>query len=283
MTVENAVYLNSLNKAYPRNRDLIKEGDDHIRLIKATLQNTFPGMDGAITAGTEKLNKLDSTFVYDGNDLTLNSNLTVAEKTELDFGGNKLTNIDDPEEETDAVNLRSIRGSLMWPVGSIFMTIDARNPKEILGFGNWERFAQGRLIVGSGTTTDINNETRTVANETKGGAYQVKLTTDHMPEHKHPLGDAATTGAGGAHAHDVDLRVHDYAVTNSNIWTAPFGDIAGETKRFTTTQGARTKESETHTHKITGETNATGSGNFFDVIPPYIACNVWVRQADTTT
>lgn len=280
MTVEtNANFVSDFNKAYPRNRDLIKEGDDHIRLVKSVLQNTFPGMDKAVIPGSDKLNKLDKTFSYEGENLTITSNLTIAKDTDLDFGGNALENIGDPVEPTDAINLRSLQGSLMWPVGSIFMTIDARNPKEILGFGTWERFAQGRVLIGSGTTTDINNETRTVANEVKGGAFQTKLTAEHLPEHKHTLTDVSTE-EGGVHSHDVDLRVHSYAFTNSNVWTAPLGDIAGENSRFNTTDGARTKEQGSHSHKISGETDVVGKGAHFDILQPYIGCNIWVRQAD---
>lgn len=281
MTVEtNANFISDFNKAYPRNRDLIKEGDDHIRLIKSVMQNTFPGMDKAVIPNSDKLNKLDKTFTYEGEDITFNNNLTVAADKELDFGENRLTNIGDPEEPTDAINLRSLRGSLMWPVGSIYMTIDARNPADILGFGTWEKFAQGRVIIGSGTTTDINNETRTIVNESRGGGYQVKLTEDHLPEHKHSLGESATTAEGGDHSHDVDLRVHSYAFTNDNKWTAPLGEIAGENKRFTTVDGARTKTSEKHTHALGGKTDSAGKGNFFDVVQPFIGCNIWVRRAD---
>lgn len=279
MTVEtNANYISDFNKAYPRNRDLIKEGDDHIRLIKSVMQNTFPGMDGAVTAGSEKLNKLDLTFTYEGETLNINNNLQLGDGLTVDMGGAVLSNIGDPKEATDAVNLQSLQGSLMWPIGSIFMTVDSRDPKVILGFGTWERFAQGRVIVGTGTTTDANNEVRTVVNEAKGGTYQTKITEDNLPAHKHGL-SGVKTAEGGVHSHDVNLRVHDYAVVDKH-WTAPFGQIAGEDKRFTTTQGATTRDSTTHTHEVTGETDDTGKGSLFEIIPPFMACNIWVRKVD---
>lgn len=280
MTVENATYINNLNKAYPRNRDLIKEGDDHIRLIKATLQSTFPGMDGSVNAGTDKLNKLDATFTYDDSTLKINSNFEVKENTEVDFGGNKITNIGDPEEDTDAVSLKYLRGSAMWPVGSIFMTISSDNPNTILGFGKWEAFAQGRVIIGSGTTTDAANETRIFKNETKGGQYAVKLTEKNTPPHSHEKGTLAISDSG-EHDHTVDLRVHDYAVVNSNSWTVPNGDIAGEDKRFRNTIGAKTtKGSGKHSHTLSGSTASFGNGEAFDVVSPYIVCNIWVRKPD---
>ncbi|MGL5015094.1 MAG: phage baseplate protein [Bacteroidales bacterium] len=281
MTIEtNARFINDLNEAYPRNRDLIKEGDDHIRLVKSVLKNTFPGIDTAITFTSEKLNKFDSTFTYTENTLTVNNDVTVAKDKVLDFGGNKITNVGLAEDPDDVLTLKALQGSLIYPVGSIFMTVDARNPKEILGFGTWEKFAAGRMIVGTGTTTDASNDTRTVVNEAKGGNYAVKLVESNIPAHVHEKGTLAVSD-GGEHDHTVDLRVHGYAVVNSNSWTVPNGDIAGEDKRFQNTQGAKTtKGSGKHTHTISGSTASTGSGTAFDTIPPFMACNIWVRKAD---
>lgn len=281
MTVEiNANYISDFNKAYPRNRDLIKEGDDHIRLIKSVMQNTFPGMDGAVTASTEKLNKLDSTFSYEEETLKINNNIKLKSGLTVDVADAVISNVGDPVEPTDAVNLQTIQGSIMWPVGSIFMTVDSRNPKAILGFGTWEKFAQGRVIIGTGTTTDSNNETRTVVNEAKGGAYFVKLTDKNTPAHSHGVGTIKMEDSG-AHDHTVDARLHDYAVVNGNSWVVPHGDIAGENKRFQSTIGAKTTAgSGAHTHSISGDTAVYGSGEPFDIIQPFIACNIWVRKAD---
>ncbi|MGL5015839.1 MAG: phage baseplate protein [Bacteroidales bacterium] len=282
MTVENATYLSNLNKAYPRNRDLIKEGDDHIRLIKSTLQSTFPGMDGVVNAGSDKLNKLDATFTYDDSTLKINSNIELKADLEVDFKENRLMNIGDPEDPTDAINLRSLQGSLIYPIGSIFMTVDSRDPKVILGFGTWEKFAAGRVIVGTGTSTDANNETPgAFVNEGKGGVYNTKLEEKNTPKHAHGAGTLKAEGSG-EHDHTVDLRVHSYAITpGGNEWVVPHGDIAGEDRRFQNTQGAATtKGGGQHAHTLTGSTESFGSGEAFTNMMPYIACNIWVRKAD---
>lgn len=281
MTVEiNANYISDFNKAYPRNRDLIKEGDDHIRLIKSVMQNTFPGMDGAVTASTEKLNKLDSTFSYEESTLKINNSVEMKSGLTVDMGGAPIKNVGDPEDENDAITLKYLQGNAMWPVGSIFMTVDSRNPSAILGFGSWDKFAQGRVIIGTGTTTDANNETRTVANEAKGGAYFVKLSDKNTPAHSHAVGTLKIEDSG-AHDHTIDARLHDYAVVNGNSWVVPLGDIAGEDKRFRSTIGAKTTAgSGAHGHALTGETAVYGKGESFDIIQPFIACNIWVRKAD---
>ncbi|MGL5965382.1 MAG: phage baseplate protein [Fusobacteriaceae bacterium] len=282
MTVEtNARFINELNEAYPRNRDLIKEGDDHIRLMKSVVKNTFPGIDKAITPTADKLNKWDSTFTYTEATLNINSDVTVAAKKTIDMGGNAITNVGAPVELDDVMTLRSLQGNLIWPVGSIYMTVDARNPSEILGFGNWEKFAAGRMIIGSGSTTDAANETRTVVNEAKGGQYAAKLTDKQIPAHSHGVG-TLTVADSGAHDHNVDLRVHSYAIVNNNSWTTPRGDLAGENSRFNDILGAKTTAGGgAHGHKLSGDTAVYGEGKPFDTIPPFIACNIWKRVADT--
>jgi hypothetical protein len=47
MTVESATYIASLSPSLPPGPDDVSEGDDHLRLIKTVLQNTFPGTSAA--------------------------------------------------------------------------------------------------------------------------------------------------------------------------------------------------------------------------------------------
>lgn len=274
MTVEtNAQFINDLNKSYPTNRDLIKEGDDHIRLVKSVLQNTFPGMNKAVVPDADKLNKLDVTLTYSEETLNINNNIALKEGKTADFGGATLTGVGDPEEPTDAVNLQSLQGSLMWPIGSIFLTVDSRNPSEIFGFGTWEKFAAGRVIVGTGTTTDASNVTRTVVNEAKGGNYTVTLTEDNTPPHAHPLSDAGQTQNDGVHAHV--FRYLEMAKPSPDTKHDGLMAQYSIVNHTTETDGA-------HSHKLTGKTDVYGKGSPVEIAPPYIACNIWKRIADPT-
>jgi microcystin-dependent protein len=47
MAIENAVYINDLNLNNPTAVDFAAEGDDHMRLIKRVLKNTFVNANGA--------------------------------------------------------------------------------------------------------------------------------------------------------------------------------------------------------------------------------------------
>lgn len=50
MAVESATYIGQLNSAYPAGGEPIAQGDDHLRLIKSALQNSFPSLNAALTA-----------------------------------------------------------------------------------------------------------------------------------------------------------------------------------------------------------------------------------------
>jgi hypothetical protein len=60
MALENGTYVNSLVTSNPASTDGIAQADDHIRLIKSTIKNTFPNLNGAVTATVAQLNSTAS-------------------------------------------------------------------------------------------------------------------------------------------------------------------------------------------------------------------------------
>lgn len=56
MPVENVNTIKDLNEFYPASTDPVLEGDDHLRLIKSTLKNCFPEIDGQVTATHTEIN-----------------------------------------------------------------------------------------------------------------------------------------------------------------------------------------------------------------------------------
>jgi len=59
MSLESATYIDGLVSANPTSTDVRSQGDDHLRLIKTTLTNTFTELSGAVTATHSELNVLD--------------------------------------------------------------------------------------------------------------------------------------------------------------------------------------------------------------------------------
>lgn len=63
MAIETASYISQLEAANPPGSDRVHQGDDHIRLIKSALKNTFPNVTGAITLSHTQINALPGNGV----------------------------------------------------------------------------------------------------------------------------------------------------------------------------------------------------------------------------
>lgn len=58
MSLESATYINQLVRTNPNGADPKGQGDDHLRMIKGALLNTFPGITGPVTATQAEINAL---------------------------------------------------------------------------------------------------------------------------------------------------------------------------------------------------------------------------------
>ena len=58
MALETATYIDGLVDTNPTGSDSISEGDDHIRLIKKVILDTFPNITGEVTATQTTLNTI---------------------------------------------------------------------------------------------------------------------------------------------------------------------------------------------------------------------------------
>ena len=61
MALESGSYLNSLVSSNPTATDALAQADDHLRLIKSVLVNTFPNLAGAVTVTNGELNIIDGS------------------------------------------------------------------------------------------------------------------------------------------------------------------------------------------------------------------------------
>lgn len=59
MSLESGTYISSLVATNPTGSDDRSQGDDHIRLLKSTILNTFPAITGAVTPTHTELNYVD--------------------------------------------------------------------------------------------------------------------------------------------------------------------------------------------------------------------------------
>jgi hypothetical protein len=60
MGLETGTYISDLNASNPIHAtDQVSQGDDHIRLIKSVILNTFPNVNGAVNFTPTEANYLD--------------------------------------------------------------------------------------------------------------------------------------------------------------------------------------------------------------------------------
>lgn len=84
-----------------------------------------------------------------------------------------------------------INVDLLYPVGSIYLSIESKNPSEIFG-GVWKRIAKGCTLVGvDENDTDFSSSKKT------GGEKEHTLTVEEMPKHRHDMNYGDSLGGNG--------------------------------------------------------------------------------------
>jgi microcystin-dependent protein len=172
-----------------------------------------------------------------------------------------------------------------WPVGSIYIGVTSTNPADLFGGGTWERFAEGRVLVG---ISSVPGDTEFDSVLETGGSKTVTLTEAQMPQHSH----GASTGSGGVdHTHTgyttsggehehVHSRVADSRVVTgggaATVANWNFGNYStgggGSHSHTVQTNGA---SAYSHTHSI----GNSGSSQPHTNLQPYIVVYMWRRTA----
>lgn len=87
----------------------------------------------------------------------------------------------------------------VYKVGDIYITTSDENPSIRFGYGSWERYAEGRTLVGySSDATSSTPDWVKLVGKTHG-EYEHSLTVEEMPSHKHNMEfDAFSEASGGS-------------------------------------------------------------------------------------
>ena len=161
-------------------------------------------------------------FGQDGNNanrLTVNGTLKVNSMSENTSSNHLLVDNGGMIQYRDWNKLVSSIKSAMYPIGSVYITYNNVNPGTFLG-GTWERFGQGRTLVGEGTGNDGSTSMSFTTNST-GGEYKHKLTIDEMPSHDHKLyargGSTTQTSSPFAANKPITQGSNAYGFNVSNV------------------------------------------------------------------
>lgn len=159
----------------------------------------------------------------------------------------------------------------MYPVGSIYLSVNNVNPGTIFG-GTWEQI-QDRFLLAAGSTY-AGGATGGTASHTHTSAAHTHTTAGHaltvneMPSHQHALQFYVHNGANNGNVARYGIP---YAFNGSSYTLT---NPSGEVQWGITAAGG----SASHSHGNTGSTTPGATGSSSN-LPPYLAIYVWKRTA----
>jgi microcystin-dependent protein len=240
MALESASYINQLNSANPAPTDLLAQGDDHIRLIKAVLQATFPNIDGPVTVDQDALNSVSST----------SSASSVPVGAILAWYGSS---------GTVPAGWHICDGSATVPRsdGTGTIAVPDLRDRTVIGVGSYAA-TQGNVYgAANQTATSAAGGSHSHATTAGGGGHTHSgvtvgahaLTISEMPAHTHTIGGNPGSGGGSL--------MQTSGGTATSIATNSTGGGAGHTHDMSwpaTPDGTHTHATDTaaaHTHGVT--------------------------------
>lgn len=266
MALETGTYISDLNSANPTSSDNKSQGDDHLRLIKATVKATFPNVSGAVTATHTELNLIDGVTATTA-EINYLSGVTSAIQTQINAANTAITNRIPPGVIfpwvpgyfTDGSNggytyklgtANSVAAGNVW--------LAANQPNFRICDGSNIGVVSGSLIFDSAgaylpNLTDSRFLMGSTAAGASGGSNTMAHTHTHThsaPAHYHGPGTlAGSTASSGDHTHLFGT-------------TSGGGSGSGATANtIASYSGAMTTAgAHTHTVSVSGSVGATGSG-----------------------
>lgn len=253
MAIENAQYIDGLNPLYPLINDPISEGDDHIRVIKQVLQNTFPNIDAPFNLDIEQVDKLvfeeknyddvidpatedlrtpnDIDEAIEWHDKNVEARISGSGFGDGSYDEDQPRPTNPPEDYPNELNLYQLEQRIAaieelykLKVGTIYFSANATNPSNDfedggLGYGTWSQVGAGQFIAGVGSGTDANGVIHQVALGANAGEYEHTLTEDEMPSHTHTL-----LGIPGDQVRDTSSGSQKRSAKNTQTTSSSGGD-----------------------------------------------------------
>lgn len=235
------------------NLGLVDMEDDFIEdeLVKLTFNGTDTTIITQVQTDNEDIYLIDSPrqFIGNGQQILYGQ---VKENSIIDTGYNNLDQI--------------------YPVGSIYMSVNAVSPSLLFG-GTWEKLQDVFLLGANNSNLG-----------TTGGEQTHTLSVNEMPKHKHEQ---------ESHNHTQNSHGHSPG-SGRSFMTAPTGsgwiEVGGSNVSGSGYHYVATKDSKNYNVYVAGSGNTTatnqstvaknketGGGLAHNNMPPYLAVNIWKR------
>jgi hypothetical protein len=234
---------------------------DYNKSTNFTAKDSLPtGNSGKIVKGTEIDTELNAIANAIASKADINSpNLTGTPTAPTAGVGTATTQLATTAFVTAAL-------SAIYPVGSIYVNAAvSTNPSTLLGFGTWEAFGAGRVMVGFNASDALFD----TLEETGGSKNAVVVSHTHT-------GTTNSTALTGTIT-SISEAFH-LAGSASGVFSKQTGFPANGTPTAIDTSPAdQVTLDATHTHSFT--TNATGDSGTNANLQPYITVRMWKRTA----
>jgi hypothetical protein len=227
---------------------------DYTKATNFTAKDGLPsGNAGKIVKGTE----IDTELTAVSNAIASKADINSPTFTGTPAGPTASAGTNTTQLATTAFVTSAL--SAAYPIGSIYLNASSSsNPSVLLGFGTWEAFGAGRMMVGFNSGDALFDTL-----EETGGSKSASI-----PAHTHTATSVVTDPG---HAHDItDGEVNTRTDPYFN-WVGTGGASVGVTGAGTNT--ATTSITVATTVASTGVDGATAN------LPPYITVRMWKRTA----
>ncbi|EAX97095.1 hypothetical protein TVAG_451330 [Trichomonas vaginalis G3] len=167
----------------------------------------------------------------------------------------KFTAQDLYDKKADKTELQTLKTEILqtvYPIGSIYTSMNSTRPEVVLGFGTWTQIVDRFLYCANSSKETGGSKTISGANLPAHSHY-INLSTSEAGLHRHKYWGWSTMTKGKGY--DVKDNVQ-FAINGSWDDTWREGD---------------------HTHRVSGYTQTTGQSK--DYMPPYMTVYAWYRNA----
>ncbi|EAY11397.1 hypothetical protein TVAG_379790 [Trichomonas vaginalis G3] len=174
---------------------------------------------------------------------------------ELDKKADKTYVNDELDKKADKTELQTLKTEILqtvYPIGSIYTSMNSTRPEVVLGFGTWTQIVDRFLYC-------ANSSKETGGSKTISGA--------NLPAHSHYIN--LSTSEAGLHSH----RFWDW----SGMTKGKGYDVKEDVKFAINCYWSNTEVGGSHTHRVSGYTQTTGQSK--DYMPPYMTVYAWYRIA----
>ncbi|EAX78475.1 hypothetical protein TVAG_584890 [Trichomonas vaginalis G3] len=166
----------------------------------------------------------------------------------------KFTAQDLYDKKADKTELQTLKTEILqtiYPVGSIYTSMNSTRPEVVLGFGTWTQILESFLYC---------------AHTPKKTGGSKTISVDNLPPHSH----SGTTNFSGDHSHSL----RDHPLYNSEYY-AGYDVLSPDYNHSAKKTFRQTEPGGNHQHTFT--TTSTGLGKKY--MPPYMTVCAWYRIA----